>query len=141
VTRAKLAPGALPGASQFVAMAAFTTATLNTWVPVIALPALTTRGANPVLLYTNHGLMGIASGTNAYVLVRWTRNGAHVCNTGFPALAASATFPIPSLPWIDVVSAAGSYTYQLEVFLATGMGQVQFDTRQTGCGLLAFELG
>lgn len=141
VTHAKLAPGALPGQTQFVAMPSFVTSVLNTWVPVVALPALTTRGANPVMLYTNHGLQGIATTSNTYVLVRWTRNGAHLCNTGFPTSTVSASFPVPSLPWLDIVPAAGSYTYQLEVFLATGMGSVQFDTRETGCGLFAAEIG
>jgi hypothetical protein len=141
VTRAKLAPGALPGSTQIVTLTSFVTAVLNTWVPVIALPPLTTRGANPVLLFTNHGLGGVVSGINAFVLLRWVRNGAHLCNTGFGTSAAGTAFPLPSLPWVDLVPSAGTYTYGLEVFLGTGMGSVQFDSHLTNCWLWAVELG
>jgi hypothetical protein len=142
VTRAKLAPGALPGASQFVGITSFNTSTTGSWIPVKALPALVTRGANPVFLFANHGLIIGIGGAPGNGGVRWTRNGTHLCNTSWGGgSGTNLVFPVPTLPWLDVVPAAGSYVYQLEVFLGNGVSSVYFDATNTGCGLLAFELG
>ena len=142
VTRAKLAPGALPGATQFVALTSFTTSTLGSWIPVKALPALTTRGANPVLLFANHGLTAVIASAPGNVMVRWTRDGAHLCNTAFGAGGGTnVIMAVPSLPWLDIVPAAGSYVYQLEVWLGGGVSTVAFIATNTGCGLMAMELG
>jgi hypothetical protein len=139
VTRAKLAPGALPGNVVSVSLSTFSTATVGSWVPVIALPALTTRGANPVFLFANHGLGASCLAGPGTVLLRWTRGGAQICLTAYGPNGA-ATFSLPSLPWCDVVLAAGSYVYQLEVYLGTGATTVQF-TGAAGCGLMALEIG
>jgi hypothetical protein len=141
VTRPKLAPGALPGASQFVAITSFTTSTVGSWIRVATLPALVTRGANPVLLFANHGLGAAIGGAPGNVLIRWVRDGAHVCNTAFGANGANTVVTMPALPWVDVVSAAGSYVYGLEVFLSAGVSTVYFVATNTGCGLQASELG
>jgi hypothetical protein len=142
VTRAKLAPGALPGASQFIAITSFTTSTTGSWIPVIALPALVTRGANPVLLFANHGLTAAIGGAPGNVAIRWTRDGTHLCNTVFAASGGvNIVMAMPALPWLDIVPAAGSYVYRLEVFLSAGVSTVAFVAGNTGCGLQAFELG
>jgi hypothetical protein len=141
VTRAKLAPGALPGNVVSVPITTFSTATIGSWVPVVALPALVTRGANPVFLFTNHGLAANTLSTPGDVLIRWVRNGAHLCNTACHLPASVSGTPAPSLPWLDVVPSAGSYVYELQVNLtAAGMG-VYFTPTVTGCVLLAIELG
>jgi hypothetical protein len=109
---------------------------------VKALPALVTRGANPVFLFANHGLIIGIGGAPGNGGVRWTRNGTHLCNTSWGGGAGTnLVLTVPTLPWLDVVPAAGSYVYQLEVFLGTGVSSVYFDATNTGCGLLAFELG
>ena len=141
VTRTELAPGALPGANVTVSITAFSTSTQGQWLTVATLPALTTRGANAVFLITNHGLSGVASTAPGLVTIRWTRNGAHLCNTGYATNGAGA-FPVPSLPFLDIVSAAGTYTYALQVMLGSGMANVSFSAGGlTGCALSAIELG
>jgi hypothetical protein len=143
VTRPKLAPGALwdINSVKSVSVTAFNTATGNTWIPVATLPALTTRGASIVLLYTNHGLGAVFSGGPGNLLVRWVRNGSHLCNTVVGCNGASGTLPVPSLPWLDIVPSAAAYTYGLEVFLGTGVAAVFFPGGVTGCALMAMELG
>jgi hypothetical protein len=142
VTRAKLAPGALPGASQFVAITAFNTSTVGSWIRVATLPALVTRGANPVLLFANHGLTAGIGGAPGNVAIRWVRDGTHLCNTVFAAAGGvNIVMAMPALPWLDVAPAAGSYVYGLEVNLGAGVSSVAFVAGNTGCGLLAFELG
>jgi hypothetical protein len=142
VTRAKLAPGALPGAWQFVAITSFTTSTTGSWIRVQTLPALVTRGANPVLLFANHGLTAAIGGAPGNVMIRWVRDGTHLCNTAFGAAGGvNVVTAVPSLPWLDLAPAAGSYVYALEVFLGTGVSTVAFTATNTGCGLAAFELG
>jgi hypothetical protein len=144
VTHAKLAPGALPGNGTFVVINNFTTSTIGSWVRVATLPALTTRGANPVMLLANHGL-GVVVGTggpSANVLLRWQRDGAHICNTAFGSGGGTNIITVlPSLPWLDVVPAAGTYVYALEVQLGAGVSTVYFVATNTGCGLVARELG
>lgn len=140
VTRAKLAPGALPGGVVSVTLSSFATATVGSWVPVIALPALVTRGANPVFLFANHGLAGTTLGAPGVIQIRWTRNGTQLCAAGFGPNGASPQFLLPGLPWVDLVPAAGSYVYQLEVLLGTGATTVQF-AGGAGCGLAAVEIG
>jgi hypothetical protein len=143
VTRPKLAPGALwdINSVKSVTVTAFNTATGNTWIPVATLPALTTRGASIVQLYTNHGLGAVFSGGPGNLLVRWVRNGAHLCNTVVGCNGSSGTLPVPSLPWLDIVPSAGAYTYGLEVFLGTGVAAVFFPGGVTGCALMAVEVG
>jgi hypothetical protein len=142
VTRSKLAPGALPGASQFVAITSFTTSTVGSWIRVATLPALVTRGANPVLLFANHGLTAAIGGAPGNVAIRWVRDGTHLCNTVFAASGGvNIVMAMPALPWLDVAPAAGSYVYALEVFLSAGVSTVAFVAGNTGCGLQAFELG
>jgi hypothetical protein len=141
VTRAKLGPGALPGATQSVAIGPMIINTPNTWTVVARLPALTTRGPNPVLLFSNHGLAGVTSSPEGYVAIRWVRDVTHLCNTVYHANGTNEAFPVPSLPWVDVVPAAGSYVYELQVLLGTGLAAVSFSSGLTGCGLLAIELG
>src|SRR4029453_17336484 len=143
VTRPKLAPGALwdINSIQSVSVTSFNTATGNTWIPVATMPALTTRGASIVLLYTNHGLGAVFSGGPGNLLVRWVRNGSHLCNTVVGCNSTSGTLPVPSLPWLDIVPSAGAYTYGLEVFLGTGVAAVFFPGGVTGCALMAGELG
>jgi hypothetical protein len=142
VTRAKLAPGILPGDAQFVAITNFTTSTIGSWVRVATLPALTTRGTNAVFLYTNHGL-GVAVGAGpGNVLLRWVRDGTQLCNTAWGAGGGTnLVAPLPSLPWMDVVPGAGSYVYALEVQLGPGVSTVYFVATNTGCALMARELG
>jgi hypothetical protein len=142
VTRAKLAPGALPGASSFVAITSFNTNTIGSWIRVATLPALVTRGANPVFLFANHGLTAAIASAPGNVMVRWTRDGTHLCNTAFGAAGGTnVIMAVPSLPWLDIVPAAGSYVYALEVNLSAGVSTVAFIAANTGCGLMAFELG
>jgi hypothetical protein len=142
VTRAKLAPGALPGASQFVAITSFTTSTVGSWIRVATLPALVTRGANPVLLFANHGLTAAIGGAPGNAAIRWVRDGTHLCNTVFAASGGvNIVMAMPALPWLDIAPAAGSYVYGLEVFLSAGVSTVAFVAGNTGCGLQAFELG
>jgi hypothetical protein len=142
VTRAKLAPGVLPGASQFVAITSFTTSTVGSWIRVATLPALVTRGANPVLLFANHGLTAGIGGAPGNVAIRWVRDGTHLCNTVFAASGGvNIVMAMPALPWLDVAPAAGSYVYGLEVFLSAGVSTVAFVAGNTGCGLQAYELG
>jgi hypothetical protein len=142
VTRAKTAPGVISGAVVSVGISSFTTSVLNTWIPVATMPALTTRGANPVLLLSNHGLGGLFSGGPGNLLIRWVRNGAQIANTAVSNNGlANVALPVPTLPWLDFVSGAGSYTYGLEVFLGTGVATVYFPGGVTGCGLAAIELG
>jgi hypothetical protein len=141
VTRAKLAPGALPGNIVTVPITAFSTATIGSWVPVATLPALATRGANPVLLFTNHGLSGNTLTTPGDMAIRWVRGGVHLCNTTCHLPSGVSGVPMPSLPWLDVVPSAGAYVYELQVWLSVaGMG-VLYGSVVTGCGLLAIELG
>ena len=143
VTNAKLAPGALVGPNAtFVTITSFSTTTIGSYVRVATLPALTTRGPNPVILFANHGL-GIAIGTGVTnVMIRWIRDGTHLCNTAWgPGGGTNIVVPIPSLPWLDVVPAAGSYVYALEVQVTNGTATVYFVAGTTGCGLVARELG
>jgi hypothetical protein len=143
VTRAKLAPGALWDINtvKSVAVTSFNTAVGNTWIPVATLPAVTTRGASIVLLYTNHGLGAVFSSGPGNLLIRWVRNGAQLCNTVLSCNGVSGTLPVPSLPWLDIVPSAAAYTYGLEVFLGTGVAAVFFPGGVTGCALMAVELG
>jgi hypothetical protein len=139
VTRAKLAPGALPGAAQFATITSFYTNVLQTWIPVKAV-TLTTRGANAVFLFTNHALNGFTTAPGNMAL-RWTRNGAHLCNTAFSAEGSGLMFPVVSLPWLDVVPSAGTYTYELQVLLQTGIAYISFNAANAGCGIAAIEVG
>jgi len=139
VTRAKLAPGALPGASQAVIYSSFQTFTQNAWIRVATLPALTTRGANPVFLFTNHGLVASTGAPNGALRIRWIRDGTQLTYNASGG-ADSSAFPVPSLPWLDVVPAAGSYVYAVDVFLGTGVSVVLLEAGLIG-GLFAFELG
>jgi hypothetical protein len=139
VTRAKLAPGALPGAKQAVIYSSFQTFTQNAWVRVATLPALTTRGANPVFLFTNHGLVASTGAPNGPLRIRWIRDGTELTNNASGG-ADNSAFPVPSLPWLDVVPAAGSYVYAVDVFLGTGVSVVLLQAGLIG-GLFAFELG
>jgi hypothetical protein len=139
VTHAKIAPGAVVGASNTAAISSFNTTVLNTWIPVKAV-AITTRGPNPVLLFTNHELTGIAATGPGQIVIRWTRNGTHLCNTSFNPNGA-AIFPMPSIPWCDIPPAAGTYTYELQVFLGTGASSVQYVAGGSGGNIAAFEIG
>jgi len=107
------------------------------------LPALVTRGPNPVLLFANHGLGMVASGDPGIVHVRWTRNGTQIAMTAYqasgPPFPVSA--PVPTVPHCDFVPSAGSYTYQLDVYLQNGIATVFFPPSMTGCGLFALEIG
>ncbi len=143
VTRAKLAPGALPGAGQIIAITSFTTSTVGSWIRVATLPALVTRGANAVFLFANHGLTAaIGTGGPGNVSIRWVRDGTQLCNTVFAAAGGvNIVMAMPALPWMDVAPAAGSYVYALEVFLSAGVSTVAFVAGNTGCGLMARELG
>jgi hypothetical protein len=137
VTRAKLAPGVLPGDHQAVIYNAFQTAVVGTWVRVATLPALTTRGANPVFLFANHGLSIASSVAGGKVQVRWIRDGTQLTyNSG----AADSTGLVAALPWLDVVPAAGSYVYAFEVLLTQAGVGVFLETGLVG-GLFAFEIG
>src|SRR4029453_19399707 len=141
VTRAKLAPGALPGNIVTVPITAFSTATIGSWVPVPTLPALATRGANPVLLFTNHGLSGNTLTTPGDMAIRWVRGGVHLCNTTCHLPSGVSGVPMPSLPWLDVVPSAGAYVYELQVWLSVaGMGGL-YGSVLTGWGLLGVGLG
>jgi hypothetical protein len=69
------------------------------------------------------------------------RNTQHLCNSAFATHAPAITYPVPSLPWLDVVPSAGNYIYELQVYLGTGTAEIYFDPGNTGCGLMAIELG
>jgi hypothetical protein len=94
------------------------------------------------MLLANHGL-GVAVGAGpGNVLLRWLRDGTHICNTAWGAGGGTnLVVPLPSLPWLDVVPAAGTYVYALEVQLGAGVSTVYFVAANTGCGLVARELG
>jgi hypothetical protein len=139
VTHAKIGPGAVAGASASAPITSFFTAVLNTWIPVISV-AITTRGANPVLLYTNHELLGSASAGPGQIVIRWTRNGTHLCNTSFNPNGV-LVFPMPSIPWCDIPPGAGTYTYELQVFLGNGAATVQYVAGGSGGNIAAFEIG
>lgn len=139
VTRAKLAPGAVPGAANIVPISAFSTSVPSTWIPVLAV-SITTRGASAVLLFANHGLGAVSTGGPGTVMVRWARNGANICLNSYSPNGADVAFPVPPLPWCDFVAAAGTYTYELQVFLGTGAAAVQF-IAGGGCALAAVEIG
>ncbi len=143
VIRAKLAPGALPGGTATVAVPAFNTAVTGQWTAVATLAALSTRGANPVLLYTNHGLAcTTGAGIQRYVELRWVRSGTQIAVTGIPSMQANMSLPLPSLPWLDIVPAAGSYVYELQVWLGANVGSVFNDPTTTpGLALYAVEIG
>jgi len=140
VTHAKVGSGAVAGASNSTAITSFSTAVMTTWVPVISV-AITTRGANPVLLFTNHLLQGVSASGPGQVLIRWTRNGTHLCNSGYQPNGVAAAFPVPSLPWCDIVPAAGTYTYELQVYLNTGASTVQYTAGGSGGNIAAVEIG
>jgi hypothetical protein len=141
VTRAKLAPGALLGQMQTVTIpTTFQTTEQGTWITVAAVPGLTTRGPAYVLLVGNHGLACAAAGAPGDLSVRWTRNGAPICHDAIKANGASDAIPVPRLAWLDVVPAAGTYSYVLQVLLGTGM-QVVYASSQAECRLQASELG
>jgi len=141
VTRAKLAPGAIQGNTQYVTMpTTFTFTGVGVWQPVVALAALNTRAAGLVFLATNHGLCYLVN-DGGLIQVRWTRNGTHICSTsvkGAGNVAISAA--VPNLSWYDAVSAAGAYTYQLEVKIAGSSGTI-FVSGDAGCGIAAWEIG
>jgi len=139
VTRAKLAPAALPGAKVLVAITSFQTAVTNQWIRVATLPALTTRGANPVFLFTSHCLTAGTAAPAGILSLRWIRDGTPLISNGCGG-ADNSAFPVPTLPFLDIVPAAGSYVYALEVFLGTGVSGVFLSVGQLG-GLFAFELG
>ncbi|HSS55502.1 MAG TPA: hypothetical protein VLK79_12720 [Gaiellales bacterium] len=139
VTRPKLAPGAVPGAFNFAPLTSFNTSVPSTWIPVLAV-AITTRGASAVLLSANHGLGGVSTGGPGTVMVRWARNGVNLCLNSYSPNGATVAFPVPPLSWCDVVAGAGTYTYELQVFLGTGAAAVQF-IPGGGCGLAALEIG
>jgi hypothetical protein len=142
VTRPKLAPGSLNGGYQVVAITSFNTSTVGSWIPVATLPALTTRGANPVFLFANHGLTAGIGGAPGNVMIRWRRDSTHLCNTVFAAAGGTGiVMAMPALPWLDIVPGAGSYVYALEVNLGAGVSSVAFVAGNTGCGLMALELG
>jgi hypothetical protein len=140
VTHAKIGSGAVAGASNTAAISSFSTIVLNTWIPVVSV-ALTTRGANPVFLFTNHELTGTSSAGPGQVVIRWTRNGTHLCNNSINPNGVSGGFPIPGLPWCDIPPAAGTYTYELQVFLGTGAVNVQYVAGGSGGNIAAFEIG
>jgi hypothetical protein len=143
VTRAKLAPGAVAGSATVQGMpSSFTTAVVGTWVPVQSL-LIATRGPNPVFLFTNHCLWAGSGGAPGQVVIRWMRNpgGVHICNTAYTPNGANNTFPVPSLPWCDIVPAAGSYAYELQVFLGAGASTVQYTAGGSGGNIGAFEVG
>ncbi len=143
VVRAKLAPGALPGATTYTPVSAFNTAVTGQWIVVATLPALSTRGANPVFLYANHGLAcTTGAGTQRDVQLRWLRDGTEISMTGIPAMQANMSLPLPSLPALDVAPAAGSHVYQLQVRLGANVAAVFNDPVTTpGLGLFAMEVG
>jgi len=142
VTRNKLRPGAIQGVSQVVGVPTnFSySATGATWQPVVALPALLTRGLGYVMLMTNHGLaVGLSDGGT--MQIRWTRNGTAVCSTAFRALGTMAfSAPVPSLPFLDSVPSFGSYVYQLEVRIPNGSGTISA-SQDSGCVIMAWEVG
>jgi hypothetical protein len=139
VTHTKLAPGALPGNKQAMIFSAFTTNAQNQWVRVVTLPALTTRGANPVFLYTLHGLT-MGNGASVGILqTRWVRDNAELIKTSCRG-GTNMEFPVPTFPWLDIVPAAGNYVYAFEVFLGTGITAVFQDVSTLG-GMFAFEIG
>jgi hypothetical protein len=140
VTHAKIAPGAVAGATNSAPITSFNTAVMNTWIPVISV-AITTRGPNPVFLFTNHMLQGVSASGPGQVLIRWTRNGTHLCNAGYSPNGAAAAFPVPSLPWCDIAPAAGTYTYEIQVYLNTGASTVQYAAGGSGGNIAAFEIG
>ena len=140
VTHAKIGSGAVAGASNTAAITSFHTAVLNTWIPVVAV-AITTRGANPVLLYSNHELYGVAASGPGQIVIRWTRNGTHLCNNSVSPNGVNVGYPIPTLPWCDIVPGAGTYTYELQVFLGTGASAVDYMTGGSGGNIAAFEIG
>jgi hypothetical protein len=140
VTHAKIGSGAVAGASNTAAITNFHTSVLNTWIPVMSV-AITTRGANPVLLYTNHELFGGSSAGPGQIVIRWTRNGTHLCNNSVNPNGANVAFPIPSLPWCDISPGAGTYTYELQVFLGTGAAFVDYVAGGSGGNIAAFEIG
>jgi hypothetical protein len=140
VTHAKIGPGAVAGATNTAAIPpGFATTVLNTWIPVTSV-ALTTRGGNPVLLFANHCLQAAASAGPGQVVIRWTRNGTHLCNQGYNPNGAGV-FPVPPLPWCDIAPAAGTYTYELQVFLGNGAQAVNYVVAGNGGSIAAFELG
>jgi hypothetical protein len=138
VTRAKLAPGQINGAWVYDDVSSFSTSVLGAWVQVgtITVP---TRGANAVLLFTNHGLTGVSAGVPGVVWIRWLRDGTQLCNTALNPNGA-AKFSVPSLSWVDIVPAAGSYIYILQTYLDTGAQNVS-NVGTTGCNIIAVELG
>jgi hypothetical protein len=140
VTHAKIGSGAVAGASNTAPIVSFNTAIKDTWVPVIAV-TLTTRGANPVLLFSNHQLYGVSVTGPGQIVIRWTRNGTHLCNNSVNPNGANAGFPIPTLPWCDIAPAAGTYTYELQVFLGSGATTVQYVAGGSGGNIAAFEIG
>jgi hypothetical protein len=143
VARAKLAPGALPGTQVSVAVPALNTATTGQWIVVATLPALATRGANLVFLYSNHGLAVVTgAGIQRDVQLRWLRDSTQISMTGVPAMQANMSLPLPAFPWLDIVSAAGSYVYQLQVRLGANVASVFNDPVTTpGLILWAVEVG
>ena len=142
VTRAKLAPGAIVGNATSQAITSFTTAVIGTWVPVQSL-LITTRGANPVLLFTNHMLWAGSGGAPGTIVVRWMRNpgGVHLCNTAYTPNGANNTFPVPSLPWCDLVPDAAYFGYEFQVFLGVGASTVQYTAAGSNGNIAAFEIG
>jgi hypothetical protein len=139
VTRAKLAPGALPGATQAVIYNTFQSAVQHTWLRVATLPALTTRGANPVFLFTNHGLTAGTAAPAGTLMVRWLRDGIQLVTNACGG-ADNSRFPVMTCPWLDIVPAAGSYVYAFEVNLGTGVSGVFLEAGMAGA-LFAYELG
>jgi hypothetical protein len=141
VTHAKIGPGAVAGATATAAIPpGFASTVLNTWIPVTSM-AITTRGANPVLLFANHCLQAAASAGPGQVVIRWTRNGTHLCNQGYTPNGAVGAFPVPPLPWCDIAPAAGAYTYELQVFLGNGAQAVNYVAAGSGGNIAAFEIG
>jgi hypothetical protein len=141
VVRGNIAPGQLHGTPVTGNITSFATTLIGQWVPVASI-LIATRGANPVFLFTNHELLATAVGGPGQTVIRWMRNpgGVHICNTSFTPNGI-LTYPVPSLPWCDVVPAANTYAYELQVFLGAGVSIVQYVAGGSGGQIRAIELG
>jgi Collagen triple helix repeat (20 copies) len=117
----KLIGGATVGARQQIGPpSGFSTSTYNTWVVVATLPAITTKGG-PVFLLANHGLhyAQVSSTPSAAVILNWYRSGTStiVSQSGkYGGAIVSAVFPLSGFDFPP----AGTYTYDLRVYLESG---------------------
>jgi hypothetical protein len=134
VTTGKLAIGAASPSSQAVVFPAnWNSATYGSWVTVVALPALTTRGALVSIIGTP-GAFILCNTNQTWIYFQLLRNATPILAWQYDVQGAAATrLPMPSFGCFDFPG-AGSITYTFQVLQSSANGTLW--VQASNCGLL-----